>query len=97
MKRILRVSIFIVSLFLVTSPSSQAAMNGDAVNELQNESSILNTTTTSTPPSPEPSYLPGDPGIPEAPIDSNVYVLLFAALCYGVYQRKHLSSLVVRG
>ncbi len=94
MKRILRVSIFIVSLFLVTSPSSQAAMNGDAVNELQNESSILNTTST---PSPEPSYLPGDPGIPEAPIDSNVYVLLFATLCYGVYQRKRLSSLVVRG
>ena len=94
MKRILRVSIFIVSLFLVTSPSSQAAMNGDAVNELQNESSILNTTST---PSPEPSYLPSDPGIPEAPIDSNVYVLLFAALCYGVYQRKRLSSLVVRG
>lgn len=96
MKRILRVSIFIVSLFLVTSLSSQAAMNGDAVNELQNESSILTTNTTSTP-SPEPSYLPGDPGIPEAPIDSNVYVLLFAALCYGVYQRKRLSSLVVRG
>jgi hypothetical protein len=24
-------------------------------------------------------------------------VLLFAALCYGVYQRKRLSSLVVRG
>ncbi len=94
MKRILRVSIFIVSLFLVTSPSSQAAMNGDAVNELQNESSILNTTST---PSPEPSYLPGDPGIPEAPIDSNVYVLLFAALCYGVYQRKRLSSIEVRG
>lgn len=87
MKRILRVSILIVSLFLVTSPSSQAAMNGDAVNELQNESSILNTNST---PSPEPSYLPGDPGIPEAPIDSNVYVLLFAALCYGVYQRKRL-------
>ena len=94
MKRILRVSIFIVSLFLVTSPSSQAAMNGDAVNELQNESSFLYTTST---PSPEPSYLPGDPGIPEAPIDSNVYVLLFAALCYGVYQRKRLSSIEVRG
>ena len=94
MKRILRVSILIVCLFLVTSPSSQAAMNGDAVNELQNESSILNTNST---PSPEPSYLPGDPGIPEAPIDSNVYVLLFAALCYGIYQRKRLSSLVVRG
>ena len=94
MKRILRVSIFIVSLFLVTSPSSQAAMNGDAVNELQNESSILYTTSTL---SPEPSYLPGDPGIPEAPIDNNLYVLFFAAIVYGFYQRKRLSRLVVRG
>jgi hypothetical protein len=94
MKRILRVSIFIVSLFLVTSPSSQAAMNGDAVNELQNESSILYTTSTL---SPEPSYLPGDPGIPEAPIDNNLYVLFFAAIVYGFYQRKRLSSLGVRG
>lgn len=94
MKRILRVSIFIVSLFLVTSPSSQAAMYDNAFNEAQNDSSFLYTTSTL---SPEPSYLPGDPGIPEAPIDSNVYVLLFAALCYGVYQRKRLSSLVVRG
>jgi hypothetical protein len=32
---------------------------------------------------------------PDTPIDSNLYVLFFAALCYGVYQRKRLSSLVV--
>ena len=35
--------------------------------------------------------------LPDTPIDSNLYVLFFAALCYGVYQRKHLMSLAVRG
>ncbi|MFM2203158.1 MAG: hypothetical protein RLZZ605_122 [Bacteroidota bacterium] len=34
---------------------------------------------------------------PDTPIDSNLYVLLFAALCYGVYQRKRLIRLEVRG
>jgi hypothetical protein len=46
---------------------------------------------------PGPLYGPNDPADPNAPIDSNLYVLLFAALCYGVYQRKRLSSLGVRG
>jgi hypothetical protein len=34
---------------------------------------------------------------PDTPIDSNLYVLFFAALCYGVYQKKRLSSLAIRG
>ena len=35
--------------------------------------------------------------LPDTPIDSNLYVLFFAALCYGVYQRKRLIRLEVRG
>jgi len=34
---------------------------------------------------------------PDTPIDSNLYVLFFAALCYGVYQKKRLIRLEVRG
>jgi hypothetical protein len=34
---------------------------------------------------------------PDTPIDSNLYVLLFAALCYGYYKRKRLIRLEVRG
>ena len=34
---------------------------------------------------------------PDTPIDSNLYILLFAALCYGYYKRKRLIRLEVRG
>ena len=30
---------------------------------------------------------------PDTPIDSNLYVLLFAALCYGYYNRKRLMKI----
>jgi len=30
---------------------------------------------------------------PDTPIDSNLYVLLFAALCYGYYKRKRLMKI----
>ena len=79
MKRILRVSILIVSLFLVTSPSSQAAMNGDDINETQEQSIWQHNNQ-----EPETSSIGADPGIPEAPIDSNVYILLVAVLVYGL-------------
>ena len=46
---------------------------------------------------PGPLNGPNDPADPNAPIDSNLYVLFFAALCYGVYRRKHLNSIEVRG
>lgn len=35
-------------------------------------------------PEPGPSNLPGDPGIPEVPIDTNLYFLLAAALLYAL-------------
>ena len=31
--------------------------------------------------------------LPDTPIDSNLYVLLFAALCYGYYKRKRLMKI----
>ena len=34
--------------------------------------------------------------LPDTPIDSNLYVLLFAALCYGYYKRKRMLSIVAK-
>lgn len=34
--------------------------------------------------------------LPDTPIDSNLYVLLFSALCYGLYQRRRLMILASR-
>ena len=91
MKRILRVSI-IISLFLAPVGYLKAATNSEAENETQQQTiwQYYNQ-------EPEISSIGVNPGIPEAPIDSNLYVLFFAALCYGVYQRKRLSRLAIRG
>ena len=65
-----------------------ASQQGIFVNDESNQAPVSN---------PGPLNDPSNPPDPNAPIDSNLYVLFFAALCYGVYQRKRLSSLVVRG
>ncbi len=48
---------------------------------------------------PGPLNGPNDPADPNTPtpIDSNLYVLFFAAIVYGFYQRKRLNSIEVRG
>jgi hypothetical protein len=34
--------------------------------------------------------------LPDTPIDSNLYVLFLAALCYGYYKRKRMLSIVAK-
>lgn len=88
MKRILRVSI-IISLFLAPVGYLKAATNSEAENEPQQQ-----TTWQHHNQEPETSSIGANPGIPEAPIDKNVYVLLILGTLYGVYvgmKRKSIT------
>jgi hypothetical protein len=40
----------------------------------------------------DPGLPGGDPDLPEAPLDSGIYVLLFIVLIYGIYKIKSQQS-----
>jgi len=86
MKFIISNLVLIIALVFVFPFQSKAITNNSANYEVKDEQNWLSS---HSEPEPEPSYLPGDPGIPEAPIDTHMLFLLAAALLYGfVLYRK---------
>ncbi len=72
--------LLIIALVFVFPFQSKAITNNSSNYEVKDEHIWLSS---HSEPEPEPSYLPGDPGIPEAPLDNNMYFLIAASLVYG--------------
>jgi hypothetical protein len=80
MKFIISNLLLIIAFIFVMPFHSKAFTNSASNNEVKDEQNWLSS---HSEPEPEPSYLPGDPGIPEAPLDNNMYFLIAASLVYG--------------
>jgi hypothetical protein len=78
MKFIISNLVLIIALVFVFPFQSKAITKKSSNYEVKDEQNWLSSHS-----EPEPSYLPGDPGIPEAPIDTHMLFLLAATLVYG--------------
>lgn len=70
--------VLIIAFIFVMPFHSKAFTNSASNNEVKDEHIWLSSHS-----EPEPAYLPSDPGIPEAPLDNNMYFLIAASLVYG--------------
>ena len=83
MKNKIVYTLFISCLFFAASTPLYAATNSYADNEQGNVQTNEQHVWQGISQEPETSSIGADPGIPEAPIDTNMYFLIVASLVYG--------------
>jgi hypothetical protein len=83
MKNKIVYTLFISCLFFAASTPLYAAANSYADNEQGNVQTNEQHVWQGISQEPETSSIGANPGIPEAPIDSNLYILFIGSLIYG--------------